>query len=406
MPDDVLVVGAGPAGSVAALVLARAGVKVTLLDRSGFPRDKLCGDSINPGAMGLLRAHGLATAIEHVGVPIRGMLVTGPGHTEVNGRYAAGICGRSIRRRDLDALLLDAAIHAGARFEPNVRVSAAATTGTGSASAVNGVVVGAESGSHVERRARVVIAADGRRSTLAFGLGLARHPVRPRRWALGAYFEGVIGLAERGEMHIGKGRYIGVAPLPGGLANACVVVPELAARSFMHAPDVALEAAIVADARLRVRFERARRVTDVQVLGPLAVDVASAGVPGLLLAGDAAGFIDPMTGDGLRIAIKGAELAAEAALGYLQGRIGQPHLWLQGKRDAEFAGKLRTNRLLRSLVARPLALSAAAVGARIVPAAVERIIMYAGDVDAPVREDVDEGRTVGRSFNAGDRGPS
>ena len=114
MPDDVLVVGAGPAGSVAALVLARAGVKVTLLDRSGFPRDKLCGDSINPGAMGLLRAHGLATAIEHVGVPIRGMLVTGPGNTEVNGRYAAGICGRSIRRRDLDTLLLDAAIRAGA----------------------------------------------------------------------------------------------------------------------------------------------------------------------------------------------------------------------------------------------------------------------------------------------------
>jgi flavin-dependent dehydrogenase len=321
------------------------------------------------------------------------MLVTGPGHTEVNGRYAAGICGRSIRRRDLDALLLDAAIRAGARFEPNVRVTAATTTGTGLANAVNGVVVGAESGSRVERHARLVIAADGRRSTLAFGLGLARHPVRPRRWALGAYFEGVTGLAERGEMHIGKGRYIGVAPLPGGLANACVVVPELAARSLMHAPDVALEAALVADARLRVRFEGARRVTEVHVLGPLAVDVAGAGVAGLVLAGDAAGFVDPMTGDGLRIAIKGAELAAEAALGYLEGRIGQPHLWLQGKRDTELAGKLRTNRLLRSLVARPLALGAAAVGARIVPAAVERIIMYAGDVGEPgVRDDADERR--------------
>ena len=121
-------------------------------------------------------------------------------------------------------------------------------------------------------------------------------------------------------MHIRKGRYIGVAPLPDGLANVCLVVPELAARSLMHAPDVALEAAIVADRRLRSRFDGARRVTEVQVLGPLAVDVSAAGVPGLLLAGDAAGFIDPMTGDGLRIALRGAELAAEAAIGYLDGR--------------------------------------------------------------------------------------
>ena len=257
---------------------------------------------------------------------------------------------------------------------------------------MNGVVVSAESGSHVERHARLVIAADGRRSTLAFGLGLARYPGRPRRWALGAYFEGVIGLAERGEMHIGKGRYIGVAPLPGGLANACVVVPELAARSFMHAPDVALEAAIVADARLRVRFERARRVTDVQVLGPPAVDAESAGVPGLVLAGDAAGFIDPMTGDGMRIAIKGAELAAEAALGYIQGRIGSATPVAQGKRDTGSPESCaRTVCCARWLPARSRsAPPRSAPGSRAMPF-VERIIDDAGDVDAPVREDVDEG---------------
>ncbi len=380
MPDDVLVVGAGPAGSVAALVLARAGVNVTLLDRAEFPRDKLCGDSINPGAMTLLRRHGLAENVEGSSVPIRGMLVTGPGNAEVNGRYAEGIVGRSLRRRELDALLLSAAIQAGARFEANVRVSAASTVGDGESVTVNGVVVRTDTGSIVERQARVVIAADGRRSGLAFGLGLAKHPLRPRRWALGAYFEGVTGLAERGEMHIRRGRYIGVAPLAGGLANVCVVVPEISARSFMHAPDVALEAAIVADARLRGRFETARRMTDVQVLGPLAVEVSRAGVPGLLLAGDAAGFIDPMTGDGLRIAIRGAELAAEAALGQLDGRIAQSHLWLEGKRQTEFGRKLRTNRLLRSLVAHPFALSTAALGARIVPSAIEQLVSYAGDV--------------------------
>jgi menaquinone-9 beta-reductase len=382
MPDDVLVVGAGPAGSVAALVLARAGVNVTLLDRAEFPRDKLCGDSINPGAMALLRRHGLATDVATTGVPIRGMLVTGPGRAEVNGRYADGVAGCSLRRRELDARLLDAAIRAGARFEANVRVTAATTGEAGASTAVTGVLIRTDGGSLVERHARMVIAADGRRSSIAFGLGLAKHPARPRRWALGTYFEGVSSLGDRGEMHIRRGCYIGIAPLPGGLANVCVVLPELAARSFMHAPDVAVEAALVADSRLRGRFQRARRVTDVQVLGPLAVDVSCAGVPGLLLAGDAAGFIDPMTGDGLRIAIRGAELAAEAVVGCLDGRMRHPHVWLEGRRQMEFAKKLRTNRLLRALVARPLALSAAALGARVVPSIIERVVSYAGDVDA------------------------
>ena len=87
-----------------------------------------------------------------------------------------------------------------------------------------------------------------------------------------------------------------------------------------------------------------------------------------------------MTGDGLRIAIRGAELAAEAALGQLDGRIAQSHLWLEGKRQTEFGRKLRTNRLLRSLVAHPFALSTAALGARIVPSAIEQLVSYAGDV--------------------------
>ena len=385
MPDDVLIVGAGPAGSMAALVLARAGVKVAILDRVDFPRDKLCGDSINPGALALLRRHALAADVEARGVPIHGMLVTGPGNAAVNGRYADGAAGRSLRRRELDAILLNAATGAGATFEANVRVTGASASDV-NGSAVNGVVVRTNGGTIVERRAPMVIAADGRRSSVAFGLGLARHPARPRRWALGAYFEGVSGLEDRGEMHIRRGRYIGVAPLPGGLANVCLVVPEIAARSFMHAPDVALEAAIIADRWLRGRFDGARRVTEVQVLGPLAVDVTAAGVPGLLLAGDAAGFIDPMTGDGLRIALRGAELAADAAIGYLDGRkIGQPHVWLDGRRQAELANKQRSNRLLRALVARPVALSAAALGARMVPSVIERVISYAGDVDAAAR---------------------
>src|SRR5581483_6175207 len=84
-------------------------------------------------------------------------------------------------------------------------------------------------------RAPVTIAADGRRSTLAFSLGLARHPVRPRRWAVGAYYENVEGLSSLGEMHVRAGRYIGIAPIPGGLANVCVVRTETA-EHLSHGP--------------------------------------------------------------------------------------------------------------------------------------------------------------------------
>ena len=192
--DDVLIVGAGPAGAVAAIVLARAGARVRLLDRAVFPRDKLCGDTVNPGALGELRRLGLSEPVEAIGVRIEGMRVTGSRGVTVDGRYPNGLHGRAILRRDMDWALLRQAIAAGAAFESAVAVRAPIVVETGAATQVTGVTVGAKTHAH-EFRARVVIAADGRRSTLAFALGLARHPAKPRRWAIGAYYESTRGRA-------------------------------------------------------------------------------------------------------------------------------------------------------------------------------------------------------------------
>jgi flavin-dependent dehydrogenase len=379
MPDDVLIVGAGPAGTTAALVLARAGVNVTLLDRASFPRDKLCGDSVNPGTMALLGRLGVAADIEARGLPVEGMLVTGPGGAAVTGTYPGGLVGRSIRRCDLDVILLDAAIAAGARFEDGVRVAGPIADAAGSTTRVTGVRVAGGAG---ERRAAIVIAADGRRSTLAFGLGLARPPRWPRRWAIGAYYAGVEGLGPRGEMHVRRQGYVGVAPVPGGMANVCLVIPEARARRAVAAAGVALDAAIVADDGLRQRFRRARRLTPVSILGPLAVDATGAGVPGLLLAGDAAGFVDPMTGDGLRFAVRGGALAAEVALEALTPgrRLEEAPRQLARRRGLEFQRKRRSNCLLRTLVGVPTAVSAATLGGRMFPSIVEWLVAYAGDV--------------------------
>jgi flavin-dependent dehydrogenase len=117
------------------------------------------------------------------------------------------------------------------------------------------------------------------------------------------------------------------------------------------------------------------------VLGPMAVDARVAGEPGLLLAGDAAGFIDPMTGDGLRFALAGAELAAGVIRDVLSGAvpIGQAHELLGDRRREAFQAKWRFNRALRSLVASPASVSAAALTAKVLPAAFSRMIQYAGD---------------------------
>ena len=121
-------------------------------------------------------------------------------------------------------------------------------------------------------------------------------------------------------------------------------------------------------------------LADPTVLGPLAVDARGAGVPGMLLAGDAAGFIDPMTGDGLRFAMKGAELAADVALHALQHGTGSAHRTLAARRRRAFSGKWRFNRTLRRIVGTPSAVRAATVAARWAPWAIRRLVAIAGDV--------------------------
>src|SRR6185503_6251625 len=146
--------------------------------------------------------------------------------------------------------------------------------------------------------ARVVIAADGRGSRLASRLQLSSYALRPRRWAFGAYFSDVAGLTDHGEMHIRPHGYIGVAPLPGGLANVSVVRDAERLPPPQGDQQAFVRDALAGDSELRGRFARGTQVSRVTVLGPLAVDSRASGAPGLLLAGDAAGFVDPMTGDG------------------------------------------------------------------------------------------------------------
>jgi flavin-dependent dehydrogenase len=381
---DVVIVGAGPAGSIAGIVLARAGVAVRLVDRATFPRDKLCGDTVNPGTLERLRRLGVDGDLDARALRVDGMRVTGERGDVIDGRYPRGQSGRAIVRRDLDWILLRQAIAAGCEYESAVAVRRATVDESRGVGRVTGVVAGADGHERV-LPARVVVAADGRHSTIAFGLGLARHPVRPRRWAVGGYFgDGGVSVpvaegATFGEMHVRRDCYIGVAPVPGGLTNVCLVRPSGAGDTALADPAGLLTRALAADSQLRDRFADARLVAPPVVLGPLAVESPRTTIDGLLFAGDAAGFIDPMTGDGLRFAVQGGELAAAAALRALEHGWTGVHARLAADRRRAFASKWRFNRALRALVSSARAVDAAAVATRFAPGILRAVIARAGD---------------------------
>lgn len=375
---DVLIAGAGPAGAIAAVILSRAGARVLLVDRARFPRDKLCGDTLNPGAVDFLRGLGLSGGVCDRALPLRGMRVTGP-RAEVATRYPDSAIGLSLPRRDFDEWLLSCAIDAGARFEGGLVVRRPLTEGPSNAPLVKGLVVAGDrtEGREMRLPATATIAADGRRSLIARALNLSRHTRAPRRWAFGTYAADVAGMTDLGEMHIRAGGYIGVAPLPDGLVNICVVTGP---RPAGGTPLEVIQTALRADPELEARFARARFMSPVRVLGPLAADATAPGCAGLLLAGDAAGFIDPMTGDGLHLAMQGAALAATETLRVLQtGDTSGAVSRLARARRRALGHKIRFNRTVRWLVERPAALDLASFGARLAPVLIRRAIRYAGD---------------------------
>jgi len=378
---DVLVVGAGPAGSVAATVLARAGARVRLLDRARFPRTKLCGDTLNPGALALLDqldreglAPGLCQRVRARALPVAGMIVSGPDGSDVTADYPDGIRGLAIGRSDLDLCLIETAAAAGADVVEGVR----ALLPVVEQGRVHGVQVQGRT-SDAWHAPHIVIA-DGRGSRIASALQLSRFARRPQRWAFGAYFSGVTGVGLRGEMHLRRDGYIGIAPLPGGLTNVCLVRHRRDRRSLIGIDQRRIILDTVGrDAFLHARFVAARQESALIALGPLAIDADAPGCPGAVLAGDVAGFVDPMTGDGLRFAVRGGMLAAEAVLSELA--TGQPAAeTLARARRRAFTGKYRFNRALRLLSGSPTALSAVAwLGGRW-PAPAELVVRVAGDL--------------------------
>lgn len=357
---EVLVVGAGPAGSATALLLARRGHDVLLVDQAAFPRDKPCGEYLNPAAVAVLRRLGLEPALRAAGArAVIGACLTSPQGREVRVRFPRSGTGPppyglSIPRLVLDATLRHAAEAGGARVRERFRVDDVLR----SSQRVTGVVGRTETGS-AEIRAQLVVAADGSRSVISRRLGLACPPRATQRFGLVAHYAGVEG-DDWVEMHAGRRGYCGLGYSSGDAANVAMVaeasdLPRLQGRAEAFYEERLAEFPLV-----HRRLAGGRRVSPVMVTGNMSSSTRRVSVPGALLVGDAAGFYDPFTGEGVAYALRSAELAAQAVTEALADRSTGSSFSetavlraYAGRRRQEFAGRLLTSRVIQAVLRRP-----------------------------------------------------
>ncbi len=379
---DVVVVGGGPAGATAALRLARQGLDVLLLDEARFPRDKICGEALSPGAFEVIEELGLADALLQAGVhPLAGMRLTAPDGTAFEGRYAGGKrTGFAVERSLFDAVLLDGTRRSSAEVREGVRVTGLVYEG----GSVRGVRTG-EGEKTLTVRCRLVIGADGRRSVVARSLGLLREARWPRRFAVRGHWEDVPGLTSFGEMHVrGDGAYCGLAPLGARTANVAFVLDQREMRVAGGDLAAFYRSQLPKWPAVWQRLSGARLRDEPRAIGPLALESDRAWAPGVLLVGDAAGFFDPFTGEGISLALRGAALAAELAVAALQGLA--PLSLYEARHRALVAEKFRFNHVVQWIIAHPrLATAAAHVLARM-PTLANWAVDRAGDCRPRRRE--------------------
>jgi geranylgeranyl reductase family protein len=327
---DVIVVGGGPAGSTAAWALARNGVKVAVLERAEFPREKVCGDFVEPGGLRILDEMGCAPA--QASPPITSARAYFGPRLAYKGAipyYDAGpglpTHGLILPRHELDTRLLECAQAGSAE----VRQACGVTAVEREAGLMR--VEARQGRQDITLRARLVVGADGTESIVAREAGLQRTDRRYIGVSQRAYVEGIE--VEGGEASIwfDEDIYPGYGwmfPMTGGRANVGVgILSETCQRHDLTMP----KAFATGIEKLRLRHEGC---ADVRVasrpMGGVVKNYGGVGpnhFAGGVLIGDAGSFVDPMTGEGITQGMESALIAAPVLLDALeQGRFDKPFL--------------------------------------------------------------------------------
>jgi len=312
MTYDVIIIGAGPAGSTVSTLLARAGLRALLLEKSRFPREKLCGEFITPECLSVFDRLGASERIFDAGATIikewtlfapDGRGVKAPmewiadGHTHAIG----------ISRARMDLILLDCAREAGVDAREGFHVSPRLRRENGMS-----FVEGKMDGETVQRfSAPIVIDASGRNGV--FSNQIAQPTSRlggSRLFGCKVHLRAVEGMRELGELFFFRDGYGGMSDVENARTNLCFITTEATLRETKGDREKLLDLTMRANPAARRRLRNA--VIDGEWLGTGPITYGRRRpIPGVISIGDAGAFIDPFTGSGILLALGSGELAAE-----------------------------------------------------------------------------------------------
>jgi len=351
---EIVVVGGGPAGAVLAARLAHACHEVVVLERASTWRWRAGGVFSSPAAVAALRRAGIdAATLLAVARPIPAMRVETAGGTSFRLTYGADAGGEpavGFDRSRLDPALLDFARHAGADLRLGWTVTE--LDPVAGRLQVRGPV-----GEFARLRARVVVGADGLRSIVARAAGVDRPPRIGPRIGLTYHLRDPDPTAARdARMRLLRDGYVGIAPVAGGLVNVGIVLgrtwQEALARQGGRAVADSIVAAIPATSDDAGAWRNGSPTDGVVGAWPLGHRVTRRAGHGWLLVGDAAGFLDPFTGEGLHRALASTELAAAAIRARARGGQGAFAAYERAM-QRRFLTKDAVSWLVQAFLARP-----------------------------------------------------
>lgn len=386
-----MIVGAGPAGAQLAVRLARAGFEVVLLDRKRFPRRKPCGEFLSPECLPMLAEFGWLDPLARLGArEVRGMDLHGYGVTARGSYGPIGTArapfdhGLAVRREVLDELAVRTASRtSGVRVVEGARVEELLRDADG---AVVGVTGRDGSGAPFTIPARFTIGADGIRSRVAGRLDLRRPSPWLAKFAFVLRWHGRFD-EDHSSVHLFDGGYFAVSAVDAETRTVNLVVDASAVPAGRTALPAFVSCALDRAPLLREQLSRARQDQEILAVGPLAGSTTAQHFAGGALVGDACGYVDPLTGEGLFFAMRGAQLLAAHLRDALHGRVSASvalHEYARARRR-EFGFRLLLSKGLQRGLRHPaLARGVLRSFARL-PGLCDLVVAFAGDY-VPGRE--------------------